>query len=73
MPGSGEGSLSCCYALKGTEFIVRWDYYDADQWQLATSNCFTPRQKYRCHLRRFPSRWAIVSSKCIFTLITTLN
>ncbi|CAB3736157.1 hypothetical protein LMG24238_06201 [Paraburkholderia sediminicola] len=33
MPGSGEGSLSCCYALKGTEFIVRWDYYDADQWQ----------------------------------------
>lgn len=33
MPGSGEGSLSCCYSLKGTEFVVKWDYYDADQWQ----------------------------------------
>lgn len=32
-PGNGEGSLSCCYALKGTEFKVKWDYYDADQWQ----------------------------------------
>lgn len=33
MPGSGEGSVSCCYALKGTEFTIKFDYYDADQWQ----------------------------------------
>ena len=30
MPGSGEGSLSCCYSLKGTDFTVKWDVYDAD-------------------------------------------
>ncbi|MEZ0604130.1 hypothetical protein ACAX43_18510 [Paraburkholderia sp. IW21] len=31
MPGSGEGSLSCCYKLKGTDFTVKWDVYDADE------------------------------------------
>jgi len=31
MPGSGEGSLSCCYKLKGTEFTVEWIVYDADE------------------------------------------
>ncbi|AZG16117.1 DUF3304 domain-containing protein [Cupriavidus pauculus] len=31
MPGSGEGSLSCCYNLKGTEFTVKWQVYDADE------------------------------------------
>jgi len=31
MPGSGEGRLSCCYSLKGTEFTVKWDVYDADE------------------------------------------
>jgi len=31
MPGSGEGSLSCCYQLKGTEFTVKWEVYDADE------------------------------------------
>src|ERR1700730_14208557 len=31
MPGSGEGSLSCCYTLKGTDFTVKWDVYDADE------------------------------------------
>ena len=30
MPGSGEGSLSCCYSLKGTDFTVDWYVYDAD-------------------------------------------
>ena len=30
-PGSGEGSLSCCYKLKGTEFTVKWEVYDADE------------------------------------------
>nr|WP_296225337.1 DUF3304 domain-containing protein [Ralstonia sp. UBA689] len=31
-PGAGEGSFTCCYKLKGTEFTVRWGYYDVDQW-----------------------------------------
>ena len=30
MPGSGEGSLSCCYSLKDTDFTVDWYVYDAD-------------------------------------------
>jgi hypothetical protein len=30
-PGSGEGSLSCCYKLKGTDFTVEWAVYDADE------------------------------------------
>jgi hypothetical protein len=30
MPGSGEGRLSCCYKLKGTDFTVDWYVYDAD-------------------------------------------
>ncbi|AZG15647.1 DUF3304 domain-containing protein [Cupriavidus pauculus] len=30
-PGSGEGRLSCCYKLKGTEFTVKWEVYDADE------------------------------------------
>lgn len=31
MPGSGEGRLSCCYKLKGTEFTVEWIVYNADE------------------------------------------
>ncbi|WP_321901736.1 DUF3304 domain-containing protein [Burkholderia cenocepacia] len=31
MPGAGEGSLSCCYKLKGTDFTVDWEIYDADE------------------------------------------
>ncbi|MEN8513528.1 hypothetical protein [Burkholderia sp. RS02] len=31
-PGAGGGSVTCCYKLKGTEFTVRWKYYDADRW-----------------------------------------
>jgi hypothetical protein len=31
MPGSGQGSLSCCYRLKGTDFTVKWDVYDVDE------------------------------------------
>jgi hypothetical protein len=30
MPGSGQGRLSCCYFLKGTDFTVDWYVYDAD-------------------------------------------
>ncbi|MDH0738371.1 hypothetical protein [Achromobacter spanius] len=28
--GGGEGSVSCCYTLKGTDFTVRWRGGDAD-------------------------------------------
>lgn len=28
--GGGEGSVSCCYTLKGTEFVVKWNGGDAD-------------------------------------------
>jgi len=31
-PGTGGGSVKCCYKLKGTEFVVKWNYYDVDQW-----------------------------------------
>src|ERR1700722_7825405 len=31
MPGSGQGSLSCCYRLKGTDFTAKWDVYDGDE------------------------------------------
>ena len=30
-PGSGEGRVSCCYTLKGTEFTVDWEVYDIDE------------------------------------------
>ncbi|SFD09755.1 Protein of unknown function [Cupriavidus sp. OV038] len=30
-PGSGEGRLSCCYQLKGTEFTVEWDLVDQNE------------------------------------------
>jgi hypothetical protein len=32
-PGGG-GGVTCCYKLKGTEFTVKWSYYDADEWTL---------------------------------------
>jgi hypothetical protein len=38
-PGTGEGRLSCCYKLKGTEFTVQWDVYDADE---AIKNIYAP-------------------------------
>jgi hypothetical protein len=41
MPGSGEGSLSCCSTLKGTDFTVKWDVYDADE---AIKDLYAPIQ-----------------------------
>jgi hypothetical protein len=32
-PGAGEGSIACCYLLRGTELKVQWTYYDADDWR----------------------------------------
>ena len=42
MPGSGQGSLSCCYKLKGTDFTVKWDVYDADE---AIKDLYAPIRK----------------------------
>jgi len=39
MPGSGEGRLSCCYKLRGTDFTVKWDVYDQDK---AMRNPYAP-------------------------------
>ncbi|WP_369679593.1 hypothetical protein [Burkholderia ubonensis] len=43
-PGSGEGSLSCCYKLKGTDFTVDWEVYDADE---AVKNIYAPIKKIK--------------------------
>ncbi len=39
-PGAGGGSLKCCYKLKGTEFVVEWNYYDVDQWHKGDERMF---------------------------------
>ncbi|MBR7943617.1 hypothetical protein [Burkholderia cenocepacia] len=44
MPGAGEGSLSCCYALKGTDFTVDWEIYDQDEF---IKNPYAPIKKIR--------------------------
>ena len=31
MPGSGQGRLSCCYKLKGTDFKIDWYVVDQDE------------------------------------------
>ena len=31
LPGGG-GGVTCCYKLQGTEFTVKWNYVDVDQW-----------------------------------------
>jgi hypothetical protein len=41
-PGAGEGRLSCCYFLKGTEFTVKWAVYDADE---AMKDIYAPIKK----------------------------
>nr|WP_019447258.1 DUF3304 domain-containing protein [Cupriavidus sp. BIS7] len=42
MPGSGAGRLSCCYKLKGTEFMVKWEVYDVDE---AIKDLYAPIKK----------------------------
>lgn len=37
-PGAGGGSVTCCYKLKGTQFTVKWKYYDADRWTMDDSH-----------------------------------
>ncbi|WP_185735484.1 DUF3304 domain-containing protein [Burkholderia sp. Bp9090] len=41
-PGSGAGSLTCCYKLKGTDFTVDWEVYDADE---AIKDLYAPIKK----------------------------
>ncbi|WP_175913611.1 hypothetical protein [Burkholderia metallica] len=44
-PGAGGGSVKCCYKLKGTEFIVKWNYYDVDQWHKGNKQMFHAETK----------------------------
>ncbi|KVF22569.1 hypothetical protein WJ07_17060 [Burkholderia vietnamiensis] len=44
-PGAGGGGLRCCYTLKGTEFTVRWKYYDVDQWHKGDKQMFRAEAK----------------------------
>jgi hypothetical protein len=41
-PGTGAGSLTCCYKLKGTDFTVEWEIYDADE---AIKDLYAPIKK----------------------------
>ncbi|MDR5773548.1 MULTISPECIES: DUF3304 domain-containing protein [unclassified Caballeronia] len=43
-PGSGEGSLSCCYKLKGTEFTVEWEVYDMEEF---SKDIYAPIKKIK--------------------------
>ncbi|WP_322059196.1 hypothetical protein [Paraburkholderia sp. J63] len=43
MPGAGEGRLSCCYKLKGTDFTVDWEVYDIDD----NPDLYAPLKKIR--------------------------
>lgn len=45
MPGGGAGRLSCCYQLRGTEFSVKWDYADVDQWHKGDEQVFHAEAK----------------------------
>ncbi|MBR7943618.1 hypothetical protein [Burkholderia cenocepacia] len=52
MPGAGAGRLSCCYALKGTDFTVDWEIYDADE---AVKDIYAPIKKiHKTTQVRFP-------------------
>ncbi|MBR8073830.1 hypothetical protein KDW23_27670 [Burkholderia cenocepacia] len=44
-PGAGGGSVKCCYKLKGTEFVVKWNYYDVDQWHKGNKQMFHAETK----------------------------
>jgi hypothetical protein len=37
---SGQGSTTCCYTLRGTEFTVTWDYYDQDERMRGRNNTY---------------------------------
>ena len=44
-PPGGGGGVACCYKLMGTEFTVKWDYYDADQWHKGSEEMFRAEAK----------------------------
>lgn len=39
LPGGG-GGVTCCYKLQGTEFTVKWNYVDVDQWHKGNEEMF---------------------------------
>jgi hypothetical protein len=57
MPGAGEGSLSCCYKLKGTDFTVDWEIYDQDEFM---NDPYAPIKKtHKTTSVRFPGTKAL--------------
>ncbi|WGY68798.1 hypothetical protein KEC55_02060 [Burkholderia cepacia] len=53
-PGAGGGSVKCCYKLKGTEFVVKWNYYDVDQWHQGDKQTFRAEAKVSMPPSRSP-------------------
>ncbi|HDR9587329.1 TPA: hypothetical protein QDC22_004977 [Burkholderia stabilis] len=53
-PGAGGGSVKCCYTLKGTEFVVTWNYYDVDQWHKGDEQMFHAETKVSMPQSRMP-------------------
>ncbi|MEC4772157.1 hypothetical protein [Burkholderia cenocepacia] len=55
MPGGG-GGVSCCYQLKGTDFTVKWDYYDVDQWHNGDEQTFHAEAKVTLSPSKVPEK-----------------
>ncbi|MCA8409379.1 hypothetical protein LGN09_31165 [Burkholderia cenocepacia] len=55
MPGGG-GGVTCCYQLKGTDFTVKWDYYDVDQWHNGDEQTFHAEAKVKLSPSKVPGK-----------------
>ncbi|WGY69947.1 hypothetical protein KEC55_02055 [Burkholderia cepacia] len=55
MPGGG-GGVTCCYQLKGTDFTVKWDYYDVDQWHKGDEQTFHAEAKVTLPPSKVPEK-----------------
>ena len=55
-PGAGGGSVACCYTLKGTDFTVKWKYYDADRWTMDDSHAQQVETKVVMPLSAVPEK-----------------
>ncbi|MDN7584612.1 MULTISPECIES: DUF3304 domain-containing protein [Burkholderia cepacia complex] len=55
MPGGG-GGVTCCYQLKGTDFTVKWDYYDVDQWHNGDEQTFHAEAKVTLPPSKVPEK-----------------
>ncbi len=55
LPGGG-GGVTCCYKLKGTEFTVKWDYVDVDQWHKGNDETLHAEAKATLSPSQVPER-----------------